>query len=145
MYLETGLGQLPKGSAKPPPKSPARRPQRAPTISQPRAVPADQLLDASVKWGLKVPFRTDFGAFLQEMAKAIGRHVIKDARDITKVDDWILKRPQNEQRLKAIHDDVKRVKQESDIVIVRTRFNYIRSHIDPQRYSSEVKILGTTL
>jgi hypothetical protein len=144
MYLETGLGQLPKGSAKPPPKSPARRPQRTPTISPPRAVPADQLFDASVKWGLKVSFRRDFAAFLQEMAKAIGRHVIKDARDITKVDDWILKRPENEQRLKAIHDDLKRVKQESDIAIVRTRFNYIRSHVDPQRYSSEVTILGTS-
>jgi hypothetical protein len=107
-------------------------------------VPADQLLLASVKWGLKVPFRRDFGAFLQEMAKAIGRHVIKAAKDITKVDDWILKRAENEQRLKTIHDDLKRVKQESDIVIVRTRFNYLRSHIDPQRYSSEVIILGTS-
>jgi hypothetical protein len=107
-------------------------------------VPADQLLLASVKWGLKVPFRRDFGAFLQEMAKAIGRHVIKAAKDITKVDDWILKRAENEQRLKAIHDDLKRVKQESDIVIVRTRFNYLRSHLDPQRYSSEVIILGTS-
>jgi hypothetical protein len=144
MYLETGLGQLPKGSAKPPSKAPASRPQRGPTISQPRVVPADQLLLASVKWGLKVPFRRDFGAFLQEMAKAIGRHVIKAAKDITKVDDWILKRAENEQRLKAIHDDLKRVKQESDIVIVRTRFNYIRSHLDPQRYSSEVIILGTS-
>ena len=137
-FSETGLGQI-----KPQPKGTPQRRKKL-VISQPRAVPADQLLDASLKWGLKVPFRTDFGAFLQEMAKAIGRHVIKDARDITKVDDWILKRAANEQRLKAIHDDLKPVKQESDIVIVRTRFNYIRSHIDPQRYSSEVIILGTS-
>jgi hypothetical protein len=61
---------------------------------------------AEILGRLKVPFRRDLGAFRQEVAKAIGRHVIKDASDITKVDDWILKREENEQRLKAIHTDL---------------------------------------
>jgi hypothetical protein len=114
MYLETGLGQ------------PTRRRKRR-VISPPRVGPADQLLIAEMKWGLKVPFRKDFGAFRQEMAKAIGRHIIKNASDITKADDWILKRPENEQRLKAIHNDLlKLAKKEADSVIVRTRYTFLQ-------------------
>jgi len=94
--------------------------------------------------GFEVPFRRDFGAFRQEVAKAIGRHVIKDASDITKAEDWVLKREKNEQRLKDIHDallkrDTPKLK-ESDIVIVRAWFSYIRSIIDPHIWSSGVEI-----
>ena len=43
------------------------------------------------------------------------------------MDDWILKRKENEQRLKAIHTDpLKLAKKESDIVIVRTRYTILR-------------------
>ena len=115
MYFETNLGQ------------PSRRRKKVPAISPPRVVPADQLFWAEILWRLKVPFRRDVGAFRQEVAKAIGRHVIKDASDITKVEDWILKREENEQRLKAIHNDLlKLAKKESDIVIVRTKYSFLR-------------------
>lgn len=134
MYLETGLGQ------------PSKRRRKAPFISPPRVVPADQLRSANVRWALKVPFRKDFGAFRQEMAKAIGRHVIKNASDITRVDDWILKREGNEQRLKAIHDELLKREspklKESDIVIVTTRFEYLRALQDPLSSVSKVEILN---
>jgi Glu-tRNA(Gln) amidotransferase subunit E-like FAD-binding protein len=136
MYLETGLGQ------------PSKRRRKGPFISQPRVVPEDQLRSANVRWALKVPFRKDFGAFRQEVAKAIGRHVIKSARDITKVEDWILKREENEQRLKAIHDellkrDTSKLK-ESDIVTVTTRFYYLRALQDPLNSVSTVEILNVS-
>ena len=115
MYLETRLGQ------------PSKRRRKRPFISPPRVVPVDDLFRAEILWRLKVPFRRDLGAFRQEVAKAIGRHVIKDASDIAKVDDWILKREENEQRLKTIHNDLlKLAKKESDIVIVRTKYTFLR-------------------
>lgn len=134
MYLETGLGQ------------PSKRRQKGPFISQPRVVPEDQLRSANVRWALKVPFRKDFVAFRQEMVKAIGRHVIKNASDITKMDDWILKREENEQRLKAIHDellkrDTSKLK-ESDIVIITARFYYLRDLQNPLNSVSTVEILN---
>ena len=114
MYFETGLGQ------------PSKR-RRKVVVSQPRLVPVDQLFYAETLWRLKVPFRRDLGAFRQEVAMAIGRHVIKDAGDITKVDEWILKREENERLLKAIHTDLQKLaKKESDIVIVRTRYTFLR-------------------
>jgi len=64
------------------------------------------------------------------VAKAIGRHTIKNASpsDIKKDDDWILKREQNQQSLKAIHDDLlKRPKlKEFDIVELLVRFYFLR-------------------
>jgi hypothetical protein len=136
MYIETGLGQPSKGRRK------------RPFISQPRVVPEDQLRSANVRWALKVPFRKDFGAFRQEMASAIGRHVIKSARDITKVEDWILKRAENEQRLKSIYDELlKRDNpklKESDIVSVSTRFYYVRGLQDPLNSVSTVEILNVS-
>jgi hypothetical protein len=133
MYLETGLGQS------------AKRRRKGPFISPPRIVPADQLRSANVRWALKVPFRKDYGSFRQEMTKAIGRHVIKNARDITHAEDWIVKREMNEQRLQAIHDELLRRDapklKESDIVIVTTRFEYIRALQDPLKSVSTVEIL----
>jgi hypothetical protein len=65
--------------------------------------------------------------FVRKWRRQLGRHVIKDASDITKVDDWILKREENEQRLNTIHHDLlKLAKKESDIVIVRTRYTFLR-------------------
>lgn len=129
MYLETGLGQH------------SRRQRKKRFISAPRVGPADQLLIAEMKWGLKVPFRKDFGAFRQEMAKAIGRHVIKNASDITKADDWILKRPVNEQRLKTIHTDLlKLAKKEGVSVFVRTRYTFLQG-VDT--VVSTVEIVGS--
>ncbi len=136
MYLETGLGQ------------PSKRRRRVPSISQPRVVPEDQQRSANVRWALKVPFRKEFGAFRPEVAKAIGRHVIKNAKDITKVEDWILKRDENEQHLKAIHDellkrDTSKLK-ESDIVTVTTRFYYLRALQGPLKSVSTVEILNVS-
>lgn len=149
MYLETGLGQ----EFKPRDKKKTNRNhrsdvgQKVPTVSQPRAVPADELLTLHMKWGLKVPFRRDFGAFRQETAKAIGRHLsqVIQASDITNAEDWILKRENNEQRLKAIHDNLlKRAKQEFEILIVRAYFFYIRSIVNPNIKSSGVEIVSSS-
>lgn len=115
MYLETGLGQ------------PSKRRRKRPFKSRPRVVLADDLFRAEMLWRLKVPFRSDLWAFRQEVAKAIGRHVIKNPSDIQKPDDWILKRPENEQRLKTIHHDLlKLAKKEADGVIVRTRYTFLQ-------------------
>lgn len=146
MYLlETGFGEVfkprDKKMAKTPAKAPHKLPPKMPVISQPRIVPEDQLLVSVMKWNLNVPFREDFGAFRQEMAKAIMRH-IRTPSSIQKADDWILKSPENEQRLKGIHDNLKRVMQESDIIIVSTRFTYIRSLADPGNDVSTVEILS---
>lgn len=51
MYIETGLGQPFK------PRSRYKRPQ---------------LILVTVNWDLEVPFKKDFGAFRQELSKAIG-------------------------------------------------------------------------
>jgi len=128
MYLETGLGQ------------PSKRRRKRPFMPPPRVVQTDQLFWAEIRWRLKVPFRRDLGAFRQEMAKAIGRHVIKNPSDIQKPDDWILKRPDNEQQLKAIHNDLlKLAKKESDIVIVLAKYTFVQG---TDKFISSVEILG---
>jgi hypothetical protein len=157
-FLGSGLGQIIKPQSKTPTISQPRLvladqlseaaapKQRKVVISRPRLV-TDQVFSATVIWRLRVPFRRDFGVFRQEVAKAIGRHTIKNASpsDIKKADDWILKREENQQGLKAIHDDqLKRPKlKEFDIVELLVRFYFLRgkdksvSDVDKIRESVE--------
>ena len=141
MYVRTtkGLGQPPRlfpfpGTLGEPRRGAAARPR-------PRA-PADLPFFGEMWWFLKVPFRRDFGAFRQEVAKAIDRHTIKNARDITKAEDWILKRKQNEENLHVVHDNYGLFKgvKESEMVLVRSKFTYVRSLIDPHNETSGVEI-----
>jgi hypothetical protein len=113
MYLRTseGLGRVPpkKGRRKEPvtpqPKVAAPRPE----------VPADRLIYVIAGWHLNVPFREDFAAFRQEVAKAVARHNAKAAID--------------EQNLKAIHDDLKRKSpkpNEFEIITVRAGIHFLK-------------------
>lgn len=81
MYLETGLGQVFK--------------------PRPRYRPA-RLFFVTVHWDLEVPFRKNFGAFRQELSKAI-RQIVKAAADQTESDRLLLKDKSMEVRLKEMH------------------------------------------
>ena len=81
MYLETGLGQVFKPRSR---------------YQTPRAY------SVTVSWSLEVPFRKDFGAFRQELSKAIGQ-LVTAATDKTESDRIMLKEKSMEVKLKEIH------------------------------------------
>lgn len=105
MYLISGLGQPYKS------KSPAKRPPKAPPAEKRPKLPADRLIFVVARWRLYVRFREDFTAFRQEVARAVARHNTKATSDLEK--------GEQEQKLKAIHDELKRRSpklSESDII-----------------------------
>lgn len=81
MYLETGLGQpfKPRSRYKPP-----------------------RLYYVTMHWNLEVPFRKDFGAFRQELSKAIGQ-LVTAATDKTEIDRLLLKVKSIEVGLREIY------------------------------------------
>ena len=81
MYLETGLGQQFK-----------RRSRYKPP----------RLYYVTVHWDLEVPFRKDFGAFRQELSKAIRQLVTAEA-DKTEIDRLLLKVKPIEFGLREVH------------------------------------------
>ena len=81
MYLETGLGQQFK-----------RRSRYKPP----------RLYYVTVHWDLEVPFRKDFGAFRQELSKAI-RPLVTAEADKTEIDRRLLKVKAIEVELREVH------------------------------------------
>jgi hypothetical protein len=105
MYLETGLAQAFRPRSK---YKPAR------------------LVNVTATWDLEVPFRKDFGAFRQELSKAIGQ-LVTAPTDKTESARLLLK----EVTLKRLHDQLLKRKsptlKESDAVGV---FAYITFNKD---------------
>jgi hypothetical protein len=81
MYFETGLGQQfkPRSRYKPP-----------------------RLYFVTTHWDLEVPFRKDFGAFRQELSKAI-RQIVTAETDKTQIDSLLLKAKHMVVALKEVH------------------------------------------
>ncbi len=81
MYLETDLGQVfkPRSRYKPP-----------------------QLYLVTVHWSLEVPFRKDFGAFRQELSKAI-RQLVTAETDRKLIDSLLLEAKSMMVGLKEVH------------------------------------------
>jgi hypothetical protein len=101
-----------KGPVAPPPEVAAPRP----------AIPADRLIFVAAGWRLYVRFREDFTAFRQEVARAVARHNTKATNDLEKL--------AQEQKLKAIHDELKRRSPkltESDIIPLRADIWFTRA------------------
>jgi hypothetical protein len=117
MYLRTSEGFGEPASKKRRRKGPVAPP---PEVAAPRpAIPADRLLYVAAGWRLYVPFREDFTAFRQEVAKAVARHNTKATSDLGQ-----------EQKLKAIHDDLKSKSPkltESDIIPLRADIWFMRA------------------
>lgn len=82
MYLETGLGQVYK-----------RRSKYAPA----------RLLFVTAHWDLEVPFRKDFGAYRQELSKAI-RQLVTAETDKALIDSLLLEVKRMVGGLKEMHD-----------------------------------------
>jgi hypothetical protein len=120
MYLVTGLGQ-PKPPTKRPPKGPAKRPAKAPVerAAQRGDVSPDRLIFVAAAWQLAVPFRENFMAFREEVARTVARHNAKATI-----------RTEDEQKLKAQHDELKRKSpklKETDIVRLRADIWFTRA------------------
>lgn len=81
MYLETGLGQQFK------PRSRYKRPR---------------LYYVTTHWDLEVPFRKAFGAFRQELSRAI-RELVTAEADKTEIDRLLLEAKHMEGNLKEVH------------------------------------------
>lgn len=110
MYvLETGLGEV----FKPRPKY-----RKA------------QLQYVSQRWSLDVPFRKDFEAFRQELSNAI-RPLVTAKTDQTEVDRRLLKDKDEEQVLKALHNQLLKQKspalKESDAVEINATIKFKKS------------------
>jgi hypothetical protein len=132
MYLRTsdGLGQAPpkkrrtEGSVTPPPKKkfrgpPAEGAPKRPSVRPPPRpqMPEDRLIRVTAGWRLYVPFREDFAAFRQEVAQAVARHNAKATSNM------------DEQKLKAIHDELRRRSpkfDEFDIIPLRADIWFIK-------------------
>jgi alkanesulfonate monooxygenase SsuD/methylene tetrahydromethanopterin reductase-like flavin-dependent oxidoreductase (luciferase family) len=119
MYLVSGFGQ-PQSLAKRPPKKGKRPPKAPPGRVTPQSDrPVDRLIFVAAGWQLAVPFREDFAAFREQFAKAVARHNAKAT--ITTED---------EQKLKAQHDELKRKSpklKETDIVRLRADIWFTRA------------------
>jgi hypothetical protein len=122
MYLfETGLGQAfkPRDQKKtPPPKQPPPPLRKVPPKATPKG-PPDGFLELYTHWDLWVPFRKNFMAFGQAVAKAIGRHV--NPSEKTTIDS-LLKGSQGQ--LKPIHDAYAPLATESNFVHIRTSLRF---------------------
>jgi hypothetical protein len=103
MYLETGLGQTFK----------------------PRYKPA-RVTSVAVRWDLEVPFRKYFGAFRQELSKAI--ELLVTAEPDKKAIDQMLRAKNREIELKQIHNRLLKRKspkvKESDAVGVTVTIGF---------------------
>lgn len=106
MYLETGLGQQfkPRSRYQPP-----------------------RLILVTVSWSLEVPFRKDFGAFRQELSKAIGQ-LVTTSTDKTEIDSLLLKAKSMEVMLKQVHVQLLKRKsptlKESDAVRIQAEIRF---------------------
>lgn len=84
MYVQTGLGEVFK------PRSRYKPPQR---------------YFITVSWGIEVPFRKNFGAFRQELSKAI-RALVTAETDKKLIDGLLLLNKNEEVKLKEQHDSM---------------------------------------
>ena len=108
MYLVTGLGQPRTGHRAPSKSGEEAQERRGQTRREqkkqdkPSPVP-DQITGGEVRivWTLNVPFRENFEAFSQEVAKKIGLHYVKEGKG----PHWDnTNKENNDKILKAYHD-----------------------------------------
>jgi hypothetical protein len=86
-----------------------------------------QLQSVSQRWRLEIPFRKDFGAFRQELSKAI-TPLVTAKTDQTEIDRLLLKDKAEERTLKDLHDQLRKRKsptlQESDAVSIDANIGF---------------------